>query len=120
MPIPSKRLSRLIVGQGPLVTLSLCLAAAAPALMAADDLPSFTLEEVANHATLDDCWMAIRGNVYDFSNYIPMHPTPPQLMESWCGEEATEGMETKGYGSDHSPEAWAMMEDYLIGTLAHD
>jgi len=81
-------------------------------------LPEFTLEQIAEHATLDDCWMAIEGSVYDFSDYIPQHPTPPFVLEKWCGKEATEGMRTKGYGRDHSAAAWAMAEDYLIGTLA--
>ncbi len=85
-----------------------------------DELPVFTLAEVAEHDTLDSCWMAIRGKVYDFTDYIPEHPTPPAIMEAWCGREATEGMETKGYGRDHTPAAWAMMEPYLIGILAEE
>ncbi len=80
----------------------------------------YTLAEISRHNQLDDCWMAIEGKVYDFSAYIPMHPTPPQIMAPWCGREATEGMRTKGYGRDHSPVAWQMMEPYQIGVLAAD
>ncbi len=83
-----------------------------------DDLPEYTLADIAEHTTLESCWMAIEGKVYDFTDYIPKHPTPPFVMEQWCGREATDGMRTKGYGPDHSPAAWAMMEPYLIGTLA--
>ncbi|TVR93061.1 MAG: cytochrome b5 domain-containing protein [Wenzhouxiangellaceae bacterium] len=82
------------------------------------ELPEFTLADVAKHNTLASCWMAIEGKVYDFTDYIPKHPTPPFVMEQWCGREATEGMRTKGYGPDHTPAAWAMMEPYLIGVLA--
>jgi cytochrome b involved in lipid metabolism len=82
-----------------------------------DELTGYTLAEIAEHNTLEDCWMAIEGKVYDFSDYIPQHPTPPSVMQPWCGQEATEGMRTKGYGRDHSPAAWAMMEPYLIGEL---
>ena len=85
-----------------------------------DALPSFTLDEIAEHDSLDSCWMAIEGKVYDFTDYIPEHPTPDRIMEVWCGREATEGMRTKGIGRDHSPAAWAMMEPYLIGKLAED
>jgi len=91
-----------------------------PTPAAADDteaLPEFTLADIAEHDTLESCWMAIEGKVYDFTDYIPEHPTPPFVMEQWCGREATEGMRTKGYGRDHTPAAWAMMEPYLIGTL---
>lgn len=87
---------------------------------AADEeaLPVITLDAIAEHADETSCWMAIDGRVYDFTDYIPMHPTPPVVILSWCGREATEGMRTKGYGRDHSPAAWGMMDDYLIGVLA--
>ncbi len=86
----------------------------------ASELPVYTLSAVAEHNTLESCWMAIEGKVYDFTAYVPDHPTPAFVMERWCGREATEGMRTKGYGPDHSPAAWAMMAPYLIGTLAED
>jgi cytochrome b involved in lipid metabolism len=80
----------------------------------------YSLAEVAEHDRLDDCWMAIEGQVYDFTGYIDQHPTPPEVLEPWCGREATEGMRTKGYGRDHSERAWQMAEQYRIGTLAGD
>lgn len=89
-----------------------------PQATAQDQLPVITLEEIASHDQQDDCWMAIEGKVYDFTAYIPAHPAPPAVMTSWCGKEATEGMLTKGYGRDHSPAARAMLDAYLIGTLA--
>lgn len=79
---------------------------------------AYTLAEVAEHNTLDDCWMAIEGQVYDFSEYIEQHPTPPAVLEPWCGKEATEGMRTKGYGRDHSDRAWQMAKAYRVGNLA--
>jgi cytochrome b involved in lipid metabolism len=85
-----------------------------------DALPVITLEQLAEHDHDESCWMAIEGRVYDFTDYIPQHPTPPAIMLAWCGREATEGMRTKGYGRDHSPTAWAMMDDHLIGVLAGD
>lgn len=78
----------------------------------------YTLADVAEHDDLDDCWMAIEGKVYDFTGYIDEHPTPPSVLEPWCGTEATEGMRTKGYGRDHSRRAWERAKDFLIGELA--
>lgn len=78
---------------------------------------TYTFAEVADHATLDDCWMAIEGRVYDFTDYIDQHPTPPAVLEPWCGKEATEGMRTKGYGRDHSERAWRLASQYQIGEL---
>lgn len=77
----------------------------------------FSLSEVAEHDTLDDCWMAIEGAVYDLSDYVPRHPAPPSVLEPWCGREATEGMRTKGDSADHSTRAWRMLERYRIGEL---
>lgn len=77
----------------------------------------YSLSEVAKHATLEDCWMVIEGTVYDVSDYVPRHPAPPGVLESWCGREATQGMRTKGDSSDHSARAWRMLERYRIGRL---
>lgn len=85
-----------------------------------EEAPTYTLSEVAEHNTLDDCWMAIEGKVYDFTGYIELHPTEPSVLEPWCGSEADEGMKTKGYGRNHSTRAWSAMEDYLIGKLSED
>lgn len=82
---------------------------------AGQNLPEISMEQLATHNTEADCWLAIEGKVYDISDYIPEHPTPPDLLTSWCGQEATKGMRTKGYGRDHSPAAWAMLEEYQIG-----
>jgi len=85
---------------------------------AGQDLPEISLEQLATHNIEDDCWMAIEGKVYDITDYIPEHPTPAVVLTPWCGKEATEAMRTKGYGRDHSPTAWAMLDDYVVGVLA--
>jgi hypothetical protein len=83
------------------------------------ELPVFSLDDVARHGDAESCWMAIEGRVYDFTDYIPEHPTRPSVVLRWCGREATEGMRRKGrLGRDHSPAAWAAMEAYLIGRVS--
>lgn len=101
---------------GTLFALSLLVPAVSTGLPAAPAV-TYSLSEVARHNTLADCWMAIKGQVYDFSDYIPKHPAPPVAMAAWCGKDATEGMNTKGYGNSHSRTAWEMMEAYWIGVL---
>ena len=78
---------------------------------------SITTEELARHATAEDCWMAIDGVVYDFTEYLPQHPAPPVVMNSWCGKESSEAYHTKGYGRPHSPAADALLPGYRVGTL---
>lgn len=34
----------------------------------------FTWEEVEQHNTTDDCWIVIKGNVYDVTDFAPVHP----------------------------------------------
>lgn len=80
-------------------------------------LQSYTLTQVAEHATKFSCWMAIEGKVYDFTEYLDKHPGGAGTMIPWCGREATKGMRTKGYGADHSVSAWRQMNKYLIGNL---
>ncbi|MFP3941886.1 MAG: cytochrome b5 domain-containing protein [Thermoanaerobaculia bacterium] len=81
-------------------------------------LPRVTLEELTRHDDRASCWKAIRGKVYDVTDFIDLHPTPASVMQEWCGREATEAWEDKGYGEPHSPAAEAMLEDYLVGRLA--
>jgi cytochrome b involved in lipid metabolism len=73
--------------------------------------------ELARHARPDDCWMAIRGGVYDLSAYLPDHPSRPQIIEVWCGREATDAYNTKTRGRPHSPEADDLLAGYRIGTF---
>lgn len=82
--------------------------------------PSYTLAQVARHATRDNCWMAIRGQVYDFTAYIPQHPADPAVFLAWCGKDATQAFETKTKGRPHSPYAEQLLPKYRIGTLKGD
>jgi cytochrome b involved in lipid metabolism len=76
-----------------------------------------SLEELAKHSRPDDCWMAIRGGVYDVSRYLPDHPSRPGIIEPWCGKEATQAYETKTKGRKHSDAADRMLPDYRIETF---
>ncbi len=76
-----------------------------------------SLAELARHRSAADCWMAIEGNVYDFTSYVATHPTAPEVIIQWCGKEATEAFNTKGYGRPHSAAASAILPRYLVGKL---
>ncbi|MFU8817051.1 MAG: cytochrome b5 domain-containing protein [Pseudomonadales bacterium] len=114
--IPKLTFAAFIAFWSALLTLTI-LWALSPTVTADTAERVIPLAEVQQHDSLDDCWMAIDGEVYDLTDYVPQHPTPPAVLAPWCGSEATEGMRTKGYGRDHSPAAWAMLDDYRIGTL---
>lgn len=75
----------------------------------------YTLREVARHASEDDCWMAIGGQVYDLTGYLPRHPADPQIILPWCGKEATTAYNTKTQGRPHTARADALLPKYRIG-----
>jgi cytochrome b involved in lipid metabolism len=73
--------------------------------------------DLARHASPEDCWMAIRGEVYDLSAYLPEHPTRLEIILPWCGKEATEAYDTKNKGRPHSAAADQLLDQYRIGAL---
>ena len=55
----------------------------------ATDVVFVSIEEVAAHATVDDCWTIINGKVFDLSKYATEHPGGiPAIAES-CGVDST-------------------------------
>lgn len=87
----------------------------APVVTAANRLIEPT--ELARHASEADCWMAIRGEVYDLSAYLPEHPTRLEIILPSCGKEATEAYDTKNKGRPHSAAADQLLPQYRIGAL---
>lgn len=79
--------------------------------------PTYTLAEVSQHALESDCWMAIDGQVYDLTAYLPEHPSKPSIILPWCGQEASEAYRTKTKGRTHSPAADQLLPGYRIGQL---
>ena len=73
--------------------------------------------ELAQHTRPTDCWMAIRGSVYDLTAYLPDHPSRPEIIESWCGKEATQAYDTKTKGRPHSQAADKLLATYRIGSF---
>lgn len=78
---------------------------------------SYSLAEVAAHAKPTDCWMAIHGKVYDVTSYLPDHPSRPEVIEAWCGKEASNAYDTKTKGRPHSASAGRMLEAFDIADL---
>ncbi|MBI2277615.1 MAG: cytochrome b5 domain-containing protein [Dechloromonas sp.] len=81
---------------------------------------TYTTADLAKHATAENCWMAIRGDVYELSAYLPDHPSRPDVVLPWCGREATAAYNTKTKGRPHAPYADELLARYKIGKLAAD
>jgi cytochrome b involved in lipid metabolism len=96
------------------------VAAGAPAAPAKLAEHVISAAELGRHATPGDCWMAIRGSVYDITSYLPDHPSRPEIIEPWCGKEATQAYATKTKGRPHSNAADELLRAHRIGGYASD
>ena len=93
--------------------------AATPSTTPITPAPSgITLAEVALHASSTDCWLAIDANVYDVTAYLGDHPGGSRTIIPWCGQEASTAFATEDGKGEHSPDAYALLDEYLLGRLA--
>ena len=74
---------------------------------------TYTAAQVAQHNTASDCWLIISGNVYDVTNFIPIHPGGNAIVP-YCGTDAT-----TIFDSIHGSTGTAAndLPTYLIGSL---
>ena len=79
----------------------------------------YSLSEVTKHNQQTDCWMAIHGQVYDLTTYLPQHPTALRVILPSCGTEASHAYDTKNRRRSHSDTANALLAQYRIGVLNH-
>jgi len=71
-----------------------------------------TYAEVAKHNTPSNCYLTIKGVVYNVSSYINKHPGGSNAITSNCGKEAS-GL----FASIHSNFAWNLLSGYKIGVI---
>ncbi|MBI3671812.1 hypothetical protein HY249_03390 [Candidatus Azambacteria bacterium] len=74
---------------------------------------NFSIDEIQKHNKKTDCWLVIKDNVYDVSEYVPMHPGGVSAISSNCGREST-----SIFASIHSNIAWDLLSGYKIGYVA--
>lgn len=74
-------------------------------------IQQYTRDEVAQHATKEDCWVTARGMVYDITEFLNVHKMP---LDKYCGTgEAYE----KDFFGKHGESKNGMLEKFKIGTL---
>lgn len=50
---------------------------------------ALTSEEVQKHASGQDCWSVINGQVYDLTSYVNEHPGGASLISAICGKDGS-------------------------------
>eukprot|EP00471_Norrisiella_sphaerica_P001622 CAMPEP_0184483904 /NCGR_PEP_ID=MMETSP0113_2-20130426/5582_1 /TAXON_ID=91329 /ORGANISM="Norrisiella sphaerica, Strain BC52" /LENGTH=1180 /DNA_ID=CAMNT_0026864573 /DNA_START=183 /DNA_END=3725 /DNA_ORIENTATION=- len=74
-------------------------------------LPKFSLQDVKKHSFEEDCWVALYGKVYDFTDFLHEHPAGPEAILKTAGKDGTEEFE-----AIHIPD---MLDDFdPIGILS--
>lgn len=74
----------------------------------------YSLAQVAEHATPEDCWAAVEGNVYDLTSWIAEHPGGEDRIIALCGTDATTAFERQHAGQ---PKPTEQLARHLLGPL---
>jgi hypothetical protein len=76
---------------------------------------TISLSEVALHATTDDCWSVVNGNVYDLTQWINEHPGGSSPIESMCGVDASTMFNNQHNGQGEPEAALANFQIGIVG-----
>ncbi len=79
----------------------------------------YRMEEVSQHNSATSCWIVIKNQVFDVTDYNQDHPAPPDVILKWCGKESTAAFNTKDRkkGKPHSKFATQILPEFYIGDL---
>ena len=75
---------------------------------------TYTLAQVAQHATAASCWAVVSKNVYDLTDWVDRHPGGRARILSMCGKDSTDAF-TQQHGGQKRPEA--DLAGFKIGQL---
>ncbi|KAL6746687.1 cytochrome b5 protein [Haematococcus lacustris] len=81
-----------------------------------EEKPLYTVEDLSKHTSDKSCWLAIRGKVYDVTEFLEEHPGGYDIILTSTGKDATQDFEEIG----HSNTANKLLEKYVIGTFKED
>lgn len=75
--------------------------------------------EVSRHNSSAGCWMIINNKVYNFTDYLNIHPGGADTIIQYCGKDGTQGFDTKDSRKPqpHSASADSLLSAYYIGNL---
>ena len=72
-----------------------------------------TLDELKEHNTSGNCWIAVHGKVYDVTTFLSDHPGGGEVISSLAGADVSSEFEDVG----HSDGARRQAEQFFVGIL---
>ncbi|KAI8087737.1 acyl-CoA dehydrogenase/oxidase [Gilbertella persicaria] len=57
-------------------------------------MKSFTVEQVAQHSTANDCWVIIENKVFDITKFLNEHPGGKKILLKKAGKDASKEFKT--------------------------
>lgn len=79
-----------------------------------DGKTSFTISDVAKHATVKSCWSIVNSEVYDLTPWISKHPGGSEAILFMCGKDASEAFNNQHSGQERPANELA---GFIIGDL---
>lgn len=76
---------------------------------------TYTMAQVAAHASASSCWSAVNGSVYDLTAWIGRHPGGSGAILSLCGKDGSAAFDGQ-HGGQGRPES--ELASFKIGALA--
>ncbi|GMM29625.1 hypothetical protein DAMA08_023700 [Martiniozyma asiatica (nom. inval.)] len=76
----------------------------------------YSREEIARHMSPTDCWMIIKGRVYNVTPIVETHPGGSDCLFDCAGVDATTAFDDVG----HSQYAWEALNDCYLGLVEND
>ena len=72
----------------------------------------FTPEQVATHNKENDCYIIIKGIVYDVTKFLPVHPAGKKILLNYAGTDASEI-----FNYFHGEQVLEKFKNLIIGRL---
>lgn len=70
----------------------------------------YTVDQVAEHATAEDCWTIIDGTVYDLTDWVNQHPGGSHRIVPLCGTDGTSAFQGQHSGDSTPQDRLAQFE----------